>query len=609
MMRTSYDIIVIGAGHAGCEAALAGARMGFSTLLITMNLDTIAQMSCNPAIGGLAKGHLVKEIDALGGEMARITDLSCIQFRMLNTKKGPAVWAPRAQADKKAYQFTMKQVLEEQKNLDLLQDTVLDIHVDGNRVTGVSTRYKPGLTARSVIVTPGTFLNGLIHIGFTSFPSGRFGEFASTDLSENLSRIGLKLGRLKTGTPPRIKASSIDFSKCEEQPPDEVYYPFSRKYNQPVLPQVSCYITYTTAKTKEVIMGNLDKSPLYSGLIKGIGPRYCPSIEDKIVKFPDKEKHQVFLEPEGINTEEIYVNGISSSLPQDVQELIIRSIIGLEDAVIMRYAYGIEYDFVTTDQIKPTLETRSIEGLYLAGQINGTSGYEEASAQGLMAGINAALKLRGAEPFILGRHEAYIGVMIDDLITKIPTEPYRMFTSRAEFRLLLRQDNAYQRLAKYGYDAGLIDSETYTEVEAGIQRVKNEIDRLNNTVYQDTTALKLLRRQDYTYQRLISDGIIVPPEPALSDPEINDVEIDIKYEGYIARQAHQAEKLVKYEQWPIPDGFDFSAVIGLRREAKDKLVTNRPTTLGQALRIPGVNPADIQIIMVYLERARRAESL
>jgi len=603
-MPDSYDIVVVGAGHAGCEAALAGARMGFSTLLITMNLDTIAQMSCNPAIGGLAKGHLVKEIDALGGEMARVTDLSCIQFRMLNTKKGPAVWAPRAQTDKKVYQFTMKSILEKQNNLFILQDTVEEIFTENNIIKGVATRYKPYIEARAVIVTPGTFMKGLIHIGFKSFESGRFGEFASIGLSESLHKCGLKLARLKTGTPPRILRSSIDFSKVTEQPGDEVYIPFSRKIKEPPLTQVSCYITYSTAKTKQVINSNLDKSPLYSGKIKGIGPRYCPSIEDKIVKFPDKEKHQIFLEPEGINTEEIYVNGASSSLPQDVQEQIIRSIEGLENAVIMRYAYGIEYDFVTTDQISPSLETRSISGLYLAGQINGTSGYEEAAAQGLLAAINAGYKLLGKQPLIIGRDEGYIGVMIDDLITKIPQEPYRMFTSRAEFRLLLRQDNAYQRLAKYGFDAGLIDPDTYSDTLAHINKINNDINRLNTSNYRDTTAAKLLKRQDYTYEKLISDNII-QKDNTLSELDIFEVETEIKYEGYIAKQKSQADKIRKYEQWVIPDNFNYSSISGLRKEAKEKLIRSKPVTIGQALRIPGVNPVDVQLVMIFIEREKR----
>jgi len=605
-MPDSYDIIVVGAGHAGCEAALAGARMGFSTLLITMNLDTIAQMSCNPAIGGLAKGHLVKEIDALGGEMGRVTDLSCIQFRMLNTKKGPAVWAPRAQTDKKVYQFTMKSILERQKNLFILQDTVEDIIVENNMIKGVATRYKPYIGAKAVIVATGTFLNGLIHIGFTSFESGRFGEFASKGLSDSLKKAGLKLARLKTGTPPRILRSSIDFSKVTEQLGDEVYVPFSRKIKQPVLDQISCYVTYSSPATKKIIMGNLDKSPLYSGKIKGIGPRYCPSIEDKIVKFPDKDKHQIFLEPEGLDTQEIYLNGASSSLPQDVQEKIVRSIDGLEDAVIMRYAYGIEYDFVTTDQILPTLETRSVAGLYLAGQINGTSGYEEAAAQGLVAAINAGFKLQGKEPLIIGRDEGYIGVMIDDLITKIPQEPYRMFTSRAEFRLLLRQDNAYNRLAKYGYSAGLIDNATYSEVCAHINKINDEITRLNSVYYHDTAAARLLKRQDWSYARLIKDNIICPNED-LSELDIFEVETEIKYEGYIAKQKAQADKLKKYEQWKIPQNFDYNSISGLRKEAREKLIRCAPSTVGQALRIPGVNPVDIQLVMIFIERELRSQ--
>ncbi|MDX9703707.1 MAG: tRNA uridine-5-carboxymethylaminomethyl(34) synthesis enzyme MnmG [Candidatus Auribacterota bacterium] len=602
-----YDIIVVGAGHAGCEAALAGARMGFSTLLITMNLDTIAQMSCNPAIGGLAKGHLVKEIDALGGEMARIADLSAIQFRMLNTKKGPAVWAPRVQSDKKVYQQAMKQVLERQERLTVLQDTVTDILVDKGSVRGVATVYQQSINARAVIITPGTFLNGLIHIGLRSFPSGRFGEFASTHLSDSLQKIGLKLGRLKTGTPARVLRSSINFDKLTPYPPDDKCETFSREIKKFPLPQVPCYITYTTQRTKEIILENLHLSPLYSGKITGIGPRYCPSIEDKIVKFPDKTAHQIFIEPEGLSTDEMYVNGASSSLPQDVQEQIYQSITGLENVRIMRYAYGIEYDFVTTDQILPTLETRSVGGLYLAGQINGTSGYEEASAQGLIAGINAALKIRGSEPFILRRDEAYIGVMIDDLITKIPEEPYRMFTSRAEYRLLLRQDNAYQRLAVYGNRFGLIDDATLDDVLRSMERVSAEVDRLGATAYRDITVAGLLRRQDWTYQRLIAERIISEPS-GLTDTERFQVELEIKYEGYIKRQHTQVDKMKKYDMWNIPSSLSYENITGLRREAREKLVARRPATIGQALRIPGVNPADVQLIMIHTERLNRSNT-
>ncbi len=600
-----YDVIVIGGGHAGCEAALATARMGFATLMITMNLDTIAQMSCNPAIGGLAKGHLVKEIDALGGEMARVTDLSSIQFRMLNTKKGPAVWGSRTQSDKKIYQFTMKKVLEEQENLSILQDTVTDILSENKKIIGVSTRYKPKISAKIVIVTPGTFLNGLIHIGLLSFPSGRFGEFSSVKLSDSLSGLGFNMGRLKTGTPARILKSSINFDLIEEQLPDAQYQSFSRAVTGPCLSQVSCYITSTTEKTKQIIMSNMDRSPLYSGTITGIGPRYCPSIEDKYVKFPDKIRHQIFIEPEGLGTEEMYVNGASSSLPEDVQEQIYRSIIGLENVEIMRYAYGIEYDFVVTDQIKPTLETRIVDGLYLAGQINGTSGYEEAAAQGLMAGINAGLKLRGKKPLILARDEAYIGVMIDDLITKIPQEPYRMFTSRAEFRLLLRQDNAYQRLAKYGYKAGLISEDLFEEVEQSKKNVRRAIDKLNEQKFQDTTLSQLLKRQEYSFNRLVDEGIVDLSRMNLSDDERMEIELEIKYEGYIVKQRAQADKIKKYEKYKISSDFDYTAITGLRREAREKLVRSRPATIGQALRIPGVNPVDVQLVLIFLEKIRR----
>ncbi|MCD6459964.1 tRNA uridine-5-carboxymethylaminomethyl(34) synthesis enzyme MnmG [bacterium] len=602
-----YDVIVVGGGHAGCEAALAPARMGLKTLMVTMNLDTIAQMSCNPAIGGLAKGHLVKEIDALGGEMARVADLSAIQFRRLNTKKGPAVWASRVQSDKKIYQFTMKQTLEKQHNLTLLQDTVTDIHITNKKVTGISTRYKPLIKAHRVIISTGTFLNGLIYIGKKSCESGRFGEFSSKRLSQSLKNEGFKLGRLKTGTPPRILRRSVDFNKVQTQPPDDIKIPFSRLIKKFPLEQIPCYITYTTQNTKEVIRNNLDKSPLYSGIIKGIGPRYCPSIEDKIVKFPDKEKHQIFIEPEGLTTEEMYLNGASSSLPEDVQQDIMRSITGLENVQIMRYAYGIEYDFITTDQILPTLETRTVSGLYLAGQINGTSGYEEAAAQGLMAGINAALSIQGKDSLIIKRHEGYIGVMIDDLIIKIPEEPYRMFTSRAEYRLLLREDNAYQRFVSYGHNIGLVPDKVYDEVMYHIKKVKTEVKRLNEIKYQDMTAAKYLKRPEIRYNDLAEKNIIKPSADNLNNNDINQIEIEIKYEGYIAKQQAQVKKMRKYESWKIPQSFDYKKVVGLRSEAAEKLMQNKPVTLGQALRISGVNPVDIQLVMIYLERLNRSD--
>ena len=446
----------------------------------------------------------------------------------------------------------------------------------------------------------------MIYIGKKSFESGRFGEFSSKLLSTSLENAGFKLGRLKTGTPPRVLRRSVDFSKVETQQPDDVRITFSRKIKQFPLEQVPCYITYTTQKTKDVINSNLDKSPLYSGLITGIGPRYCPSIEDKIVKFPDKEKHQIFIEPEGLTTEEMYLNGASSSLPEDVQEKIMRSITGLENVKIMRYAYGIEYDFVTTDQILPTLETRTVKGLYLAGQINGTSGYEEAAAQGLMAGINAALSIQGKESLIIQRHEAYTGVMIDDLITKIPEEPYRMFTSRAEFRLLLREDNAYQRLVSYGHKAGLVSDEIYDDVMNRMEKVNKEVKRLNKTSYQDVTAAKYLRRQEIHYNDLIEKDIITPSDDKLTAEDISQIEIEVKYEGYIAKQQAQVEKMRKYEFLKIPESFDYKKVTGLRHEAGEKLASNNPLTLGQALRIPGVNPVDIQLVMIHLERLKRA---
>lgn len=606
MRIRDYDIIVIGAGHAGCEAALAAARMGLQTAVITMRLDTIAQMPCNPAIGGLAKGHLVKEIDALGGEMARNTDRSSIQFRMLNTKKGPAVWGPRAQCDKKRYSHAMRTVLETQPNLTVIQDSVEDILAENGTVAGVRILSGAVITAHAVIVTTGTFLKGLIHVGDHNYEAGRYGEPPAKTLSDSLRALGYKLGRLKTGTPPRIKRDSINFDATAVQPPDDVYQSFSRAIKQPMLPQVNCWITYTTDATKKAIMDNIHRSPLYAGKISGIGPRYCPSIEDKIVKFPHKEKHQIFIEPEGLDTDLMYINGASSSMPEDVQEAVIHSIIGLENAEFVRYGYAVEYDFSLTDQILPTMETRLHSGLYFAGQINGTSGYEEAAAQGLIAGINAALKIQRRPPFVIGRDEAYIGVLIDDLITKIPIDPYRMFTSRAEFRLLLRQDNAYQRLAHYGYSFGLIDDQTWSEVSASKLHVKNEIERLNRIKYDDLTAAQLLKRQDMSYTQLIEDEYISQPPAALSADEIFEIEIEIKYEGYIHKQHQQAEKLKKYEDWRIPAELDYKSIIGLRNEARQKLSDNRPLTLGQALRIPGVNPADIQLVMIHMERIRRS---
>ncbi|MGB9822933.1 tRNA uridine-5-carboxymethylaminomethyl(34) synthesis enzyme MnmG [Thermodesulfovibrio sp.] len=612
-----FDIIVVGAGHAGCEAATACAKMGLSTALFTIYLDTIAQLSCNPAIGGLAKGHLVREIDALGGIMAKVTDMSGIQFRMLNRSKGPAVWSLRAQADRILYNVNMRKLLEATENLAIKQAMVEEIVVENGRVKGVITSLGVFYGAKAVIVTPGTFLNGLIHIGLDSFEAGRAGEFPSKRLSESLKKLGLKIGRLKTGTPPRIDAKTIDFSKTEEQWGDFPPPAFSYSTEEITNPQVPCYITYTNERTHEIILNNLDRSPLYSGKIKGIGPRYCPSIEDKVVKFREKPRHQIFLEPEGLSRKEYYANGIPTSLPYDVQIAFVRTIPGLEEAEIMRPGYAIEYDFVYPTQINHTLEVKGIEGLYLAGQINGTSGYEEAAAQGLMAGINAALKIKGKAPLILGRDEAYIGVLIDDLVTKGTQEPYRMFTSRAEFRLLLRHDNADLRLREYGYRIGLVDEETYEKFLKKKQALEKEIKRLKTTIIKPSEQLnkaltevgttpieeaisldKILKRPEVTYEFIKK---FAPSQENLTREIEELVEIHIKYEGYIAKQLEQVERMKQFEEKVIPADFDFN-LPGLSKEVIQKLNEVRPRTIGQAMRIPGVTPAAISILMVAVQK-------
>ncbi|MBI3008940.1 MAG: tRNA uridine-5-carboxymethylaminomethyl(34) synthesis enzyme MnmG [Candidatus Omnitrophica bacterium] len=611
-----YDIIVIGGGHAGCEAALASSRMGCSVLLLTMNLDTIAQMSCNPAIGGLSKGHIVREIDALGGEMGKATDRTGIQFRMLNTKKGPAVWSPRAQVDKKAYQYYMKWVMEREPNLDIKQELVEKLDIEEReylkKVTGVITRTNMRYRGRAVIITTGTFLNGLIHIGETSYPAGRQGEFPAVSLSENLREIGFEIRRLKTGTPPRINKNSIDSSQLSSQNGDEKPVPFSFSTRDITEEQVPCFVTYTNEKTHDLILKNLDRSPLYAGRIKGIGPRYCPSIEDKVVRFPQRGRHQIFLEPEGRTTEEIYLNGVSTSLPQDVQIEFIRTIKGLENSEVMRFGYAIEYDFVPPSQLKPTQETKLVENLYLAGQINGTSGYEEAACQGLVAGINSVLKLRGEEPFVLGRQEAYIGVLIDDLVTKGTNEPYRMFLSRAEYRLLLRHDNADLRLMKYSRRFGLIPEEDYKVHEEKWRRVNEEIARLRKERAGNVTLAKLLQRPDMGYYDLpcTNNG------NNWTSDMVHAIETEIKYEGYIKRELARVEKYKKLEDKPLHPGIDYALIPlhpgidyalikGLRTEAKEKLQKIMPDSIGQANRIPGVSPCDISAIMIYMERERR----
>jgi tRNA uridine 5-carboxymethylaminomethyl modification enzyme len=591
-----YDVIVIGAGHAGTEAALAAARMGCQTLLLTANLDTIGQMSCNPAVGGLAKGHLAREIDALGGEMGVNTDQTGIQFRMLNMKKGPSVRAPRAQCDKKAYQFRLKWVCERQANLDVKQGMIEELIVEDDRVTGAITKMGVRFSGKSVVITTGTFLRGLIHIGEAKMEAGRAGEPAAYSLSDSLKRLGFELGRLKTGTPPRLNRRSIDFSKMELQAGDEPIPLFSYRTPRTFhVEQLPCYVTYTTEKTRDIIRKNLHRSAMYSGRIEGVGPRYCPSIEDKIVKFAEKERHQIFLEPEGRATDEFYVNGASTSLPEEVQVQMIRSIIGLENAEIMRPAYAIEYDYSLPHQLHPTLETKLIENLYFAGQINGTSGYEEAGAQGVVAGMNAALRAQGKPTQTFTRADSYIGVLIDDLITKSTDEPYRMFTSRAEYRLQLRQDNADLRLTPIGREVGLVGDEQWRMFCEKRDRIESELQRL-----RVTRQVELLRRPELTYRTL--------PAPNLNLPEDvqEQVEIQVKYEGYIARDMEQIQRFKKLEEKQLPRWIDYEKIAALRFESRQKLARYRPDSVGQASRISGVTPADIAILLVWLKKASAA---
>lgn len=601
-MKNNYDIIVIGAGHAGCEAALAAARLGMHTLVLTINLDTIAQMSCNPAIGGLAKGHIVKEIDALGGEMGKVTDQTAIQFRILNRKKGPAVWAPRAQADKKLYQFMIKNILEQQAGLDLRQDSVEEILVKNNKASGVKTFLGEIYKAKCIIVTTGTFLNGLLHIGEHSFAGGRIAEPAALKLSDSLKNTGLELGRLKTGTPPRINFKTIDISQTEIQEGDKEIIPFSFSTKEINIEQIPCYITYTNKKTHKIIQKNLHRAPLYSGQIIGIGPRYCPSIESKIVKFADKSRHQIFLELEGRNTQEVYVNGCATSLPTDVQQDFIHSISGLEDAEIIKYGYAVEYDYVNPIQLKPSLESKKTANLFLAGQINGTSGYEEAAGQGLVSGINACAKIKKQEPLILSRSESYIGVLIDDLVTKGTEEPYRMFTSRAEYRLYLRQDNADLRLRKYGFKYGLVAKEEYLKTEEKRNLIQQEIESLKKEKHKNKSLHQLLKNPKNTYTEIAP----LRKNKQRPDKEITrQVEIEIKYEGYIQRQLVSIEKFKRLEDKKIPNWIDYDKIKGLKKETREKFKEIKPISIGQALRISGITPADISILMIWLEKGRK----
>ncbi|SHI15424.1 tRNA uridine-5-carboxymethylaminomethyl(34) synthesis enzyme MnmG [Sporanaerobacter acetigenes] len=621
-----YDVIVIGAGHAGCEAALASARMGMKTLMLTMSLDSIALMPCNPNIGGTGKGHLVREIDALGGEMAINIDKSFIQSRMLNTSKGPAVHSLRVQADKNKYHREMKRVLEDEKNLTLQQGEVVEIIVEDNVVKGVETRTGAIYNGKAVILCTGTYLRGRIYMGEVNFEGGPNGLFPSNILSEALKKIGIKLRRFKTGTPARVHRDSINFDVMEVQPGDEEIIPFSflnidKKFD---IEQVPCYLTYTTAETHEIIRKNLDRSPMYAGVIEGVGPRYCPSIEDKVVRFSDKEKHQIFIEPEGLDTKEMYVQGMSSALPEEVQKEMYRTVIGLENVQFMRDAYAIEYDCIDPTILKSTLEYKNISNLFFAGQINGSSGYEEAAAQGLIAGINAVQNIKGKEPFTLDRSEAYIGVLIDDLVTKGTNEPYRMMTSRAEYRLILRQDNADLRLTEKGYKVGLASEDRYKKVLYKREMIEKELNRLKKTKVTPIVTVNnilanlgsaelktpislydLIKRPELGYEtisKLDEERVELPREIRIQ------VEIQIKYEGYIKKQMAQIDQFKKLEEKKLPEDIDYVDVKGLSNEAKQKLNDIRPDSVGQASRISGVSPADINVLLIYLEQKRRIRS-
>jgi tRNA uridine 5-carboxymethylaminomethyl modification enzyme len=612
-----YDIIVVGAGHAGCEAALAGARMGCSVLVVAIDLDKVAAMPCSPSVGGMAKGQLVKEIDALGGEMAKITDKTAIQYRTLNTKKGPAVHSSRTQNDKIRYHIEMKAVLEKEPRLDVKQAMIEKLVVEHGKIAGVQDSTGFRYPADAVVIAAGTFFRGMVHIGFNSTQAGRAGEFASTGLPGHLAKLGFKLGRMKTGTPPRLKKSSIDFSEFNRQDSEPNPKPFSYFTEKINLPRMPSYIGYTNPESHKIVRNNLERSALYGGIIKGVSARYCPSFEDKIVRFPEKERHQVILEPEGLDTEEIYSSGLGNSLPLEIQIQFVRSVKGLENAEIMRPAYAIEYDYVNPAQLKPNLETKLLSGLFMAGQINGTSGYEEAAAQGMWAGINAACRIQKRPPFILDRSQAYMGVMIDDLITRGTLEPYRMFTSRAEYRLMLREDNADLRLMEKGYDIGLINKHTLNDVKERKKQIQEEIKRIKRTVIKPCENVnkylkskgtqpitngvyldQLLKRTELNYDAV---EILAQSPEKIIDKVSKQVEIDIKYKGYIERQQTEIEKFKDIERIKIREDFDFENVHGLSNELKEKLSDVRPVSLGQASRIPGITPAAISVLMIALK--------